>query len=314
MSNSIEDHPLVSVILPVYNGEPFLPAAITSVIVQSYSNWELIIIDDGSNDRSASICDSYLSKDLRIKVFHQSNKGVNSARAKGVDEAKGEYFVFLDADDTFSPDSLDYMLANFTDEYDLLVCGYYGLGITKEEYLQQLWSGVISPALWGKMFRASSFRQMDYNLDPRLVMGEDILLNSVYALYIEKVMILPKAVYRVNHGNESSVTRTFKHNWEYETLYFSKVQELFLDKCSEWDSYERIKLLVNKSWLNAMKYVMLDGGGINYQDQEFQEIKGYFADHKDALGPSEKLIFKVKSPALYRMILKTYIRLKGKKK
>ena len=302
----------ISVILPVYNGDKYISAAIDSVLAQSYENWELLIVDDGSKDGSATICDEYAGMDSRIKVFHQPNSGVNKARAKGVDNAFGDYLVFLDADDSFSTNALEYLREHFSEDFDLLVCGDGDQVLDKEEYLKDLWTGAIAPALWGKIFRASVYKQMDYAIDRRLVMGEDLLLNSMYALGVNRVKVLPRMVYLVNHNNEASVTRTFKHNWEYEKFYFGKVKELFLDECVGLDSYDRIQMLVNKSWLNAMKYVMLDGGGIDYQDREFQEIKDYFADHKDALGPSEKLIFKVQSPALYRMILKTYMRLKGK--
>ena len=307
------NNPGISIIIPVFNARKWITNCIKSVISQTCTDWELLIVDDGSTDGSAPICDEYAGRDSRIKVFHQPNRGVNLARAKGVDNASGEYFVFLDADDTLSSDALVYMLGQFSDNYDLLVCGKEDKTLNKEEYLNDLWTGAIAPALWGKMFRASLYKQMDYAIDRRLVMGEDLLLNSMYALGVDNIKVLPREVYLVNRGNESSVTRTFKHDWEYEKLYFGKVQELFLDKCSDWDSYGQIKLLVNKSWLNAMKYVMLDGGQIDYKDLKFKEIRDFFDLHKDELGPSEKLIFKVKSPAIYRMILKTYIRLKGKK-
>jgi len=302
-----QEEALVTIVLPVYNGETYLAQAIDSVLAQSYGKWELLVVDDGSKDRSASICDEYEGRDSRIKVFHQINSGVNTARARGVDNASGDYLVFLDADDSFSSDALEYMLDNFSEEYDLLVCGKGHQTFKKEEYLRELWTGAITPALWGKMFRASVYKQMDYAIDRRLVMGEDLLLNSMYALGINKVKVLPKEVYLVNHCNETSVTRTFKHNWEYEKFYFGKVQELFLDKCVEWDSYEQIKLLVNKSWLNAMKYVMLDGGRIDYHDTQFKAIKGYFDSHNKTLSLSERLIFIVRNTALYRLILNTYL-------
>ena len=299
--------PAVSIVLPVYNGEKYLVSAIESVLAQSFEDWELLIIDDGSSDRSPSICDKYAEKDPRIKVFHQPNGGVNTARAKGVDNSAGEYLLFLDADDTFSPDAVDYLLAHYTEEDDLLVCGKETKSLSKEEYIAHLWTGSIAPALWGKMFKASVYKQMDYAIDRRLVMGEDLLLNSMYALECRIVKVVPREVYLVNHDNETSVTRTFKHNCEYEKFYFRKVQELFLGKCNALDSYEQIKLLVNKSWLNAMKYTMLDGGSIDYKDSEFKEINLFFTAHKKELGRSERLLFLVKNPVLYRLIIKTYL-------
>ena len=304
----------VSVILPVYNGDRFLSAAIDSVLAQTYDNWELLIVDDGSKDGSASICDKYAGKDSRIKVFHQSNSGVNTARAKGVDNASGEYLVFLDADDSLVADALEYLLKNFSEDYDLLVCGNGDQTLDKEDYLKDLWIGAIAPALWGKMFRASVYQQMDYAIDRRLVMGEDLLLNSMYALGVNRVKVLPRIVYLVNLDNEASVTRTFKHNWEYEKFYFGKVQELFLDKCVGLDYYEQVKLLVNKSWLNAMKYVMLDGGRIDYKDDCFLQVKDYFERNIKELNPSENLIFKLRNGSCYRLIMKAYLRVVRKRK
>ena len=304
---------LITIVLPVFNGERFISKAIDSVLAQSYPHWELLIVDDGSNDSSAAICDAYSTKDPRIRVFHQPNGGVNSARAKGVDNAFGDYLVFRDADDSLPSDALEYLIDHFSEKYDLLVCGKIEQDLNREEYLKELLKGAITPSLWGKMFRASIYKQMDYAIDCRLVMGEDLLLNSMYALDVNKAKVLPRSAYLVNHNNETSVTRTFKHNWEYEKFYFGKVNELFLDKCIGFDYYAQIKLLVNKSWLNAMKYVMLDGGSIDYKDVSFIEIKHFFDSHKDQFGPSEKLIFRVKSPVLYRMMLKTYIRLKSRK-
>lgn len=306
--------PLVSIILPVYNGDKYLSTAIDSIISQTYSNWELVVVDDGSKDRSAEICDNYQSKDTRIKAFHQPNAGVNSARAKGVDNATGDYLTFLDADDTLTQEALGVMIDSFSETIDVVCSGNEETILDKEAYLKALWKGQLLPGICTKMFRTALYKQIDYYLERQLAMGEDLLINSMYALNINQAKVISANVYKINENNDSSVTKTFKHNWEYEKYYFSKVKELFLDKCTELDSYEKINLLVNKSWLNAMKYTMLNGGSINYKDDEFQEVKSYFDTHKDQMGPSERLIFKIKNPALYRMVLKTYSRLRGKKR
>lgn len=98
--------PLVSVIIPSYNSAIFLPEAIDSVISQDYSNWELIIIDDGSTDETASLVSKYLSKDDRISYFFQTNQKMASARNSGIRLARGKYVAFLDADNIFLPDKL----------------------------------------------------------------------------------------------------------------------------------------------------------------------------------------------------------------
>lgn len=306
-------NPRVSIILPVYNGDKYLAAAIESVIAQTICDWELLIIDDGSIDSSPVICDGYAAKDARIRAFHQPNGGVNSARGKGVDNATGEFLAFLDADDRFVPDALEYLISHFKPETDLLLAeGEPEAIIGEEDYISLLWTGKVAPALWGKLFRTVVYKRIGYALDRRLAMGEDLLLNSMYALEIENAKLLPRRIYNVNHDNDTSVTKTFKHNWEYEKYYFSKVDELFLNKCTELDSYDHIKLLVNKSWLNAMKYVMLDGGSIDYSDPEFKAVRDYFKERKEELGPSEKLIFSIRYSFLYRNILKTLVKIKGR--
>ena len=97
---------LVSIIMPVYQAEKFLCDTINSVLAQTYSNWELILVDDGSTDSSGEICDTYARKDNRIKVVHQLNAGQASARNSGMDLAKGDYIGFLDNDDFYYPDTV----------------------------------------------------------------------------------------------------------------------------------------------------------------------------------------------------------------
>jgi glycosyltransferase involved in cell wall biosynthesis len=104
----------ISIISPVYNVEKYIRESIESVIAQTFPNWELILIDDGSSDNSGKICDEYASQDTRITVIHKENGGVASARNLGMTHAKGEYVIFLDSDDLFKPNAL-------RDLYDIAV-------------------------------------------------------------------------------------------------------------------------------------------------------------------------------------------------
>ena len=96
-----------AVIVPVYNVEQYLEKCILSILNQSYRDFELILIDDGSTDRSGEICDVYCSKDSRIKVIHQNNSGLSNARNKGIREATSDYLVFVDSDDWIDSNSLE---------------------------------------------------------------------------------------------------------------------------------------------------------------------------------------------------------------
>ena len=102
--------PRISVIVPVYQAEKLLPACLDSVKQQSFQDWELLLIDDGSRDQSPAICDRYAAEDARIRVFHKENGGVSEARNLGLRNAAGEYIAFLDADDRFEPQTLEVLL------------------------------------------------------------------------------------------------------------------------------------------------------------------------------------------------------------
>ena len=91
--------PLVSIIVPVYNAEKTLNKCVDSILNQTFQDWELLLIDDGSTDRSGELCDEYANKDSRVRVFHKINEGVSSARNVGLDNAKGQWITFVDADD-----------------------------------------------------------------------------------------------------------------------------------------------------------------------------------------------------------------------
>lgn len=95
--------PLISIVVPVYNVKQFLTKCLNSIISQTYSNLEIIVVDDGSTDGSATICDDYAKKDKRISVIHKENGGLASARNAGIDVAKGTYIGFVDSDDYIEP-------------------------------------------------------------------------------------------------------------------------------------------------------------------------------------------------------------------
>ena len=107
--NSLKE-PLISIIVPVYNTEKYLHCCIDSILAQTFRNFELLLIDDGSMDNSGTICDEYVAKDCRVKVHHIINVGANNARFKGVCEAKGKYVIFIDSDDTISINYINYYL------------------------------------------------------------------------------------------------------------------------------------------------------------------------------------------------------------
>ena len=116
--------PKISIIVPVFNVEQYLPRCIDSILNQSFRNFELLLIDDGSSDNSGNICDRYAKNDFRIKVFHKKNGGVSSARNVGIDNAIGDWIFFSDADDELFPNGLSILYASIGHNVDLVMAGY----------------------------------------------------------------------------------------------------------------------------------------------------------------------------------------------
>ena len=125
--------PQISVIVPVYNVEKYLTQCIESILSQTYQEFELLLIDDGSEDNSGSICDHYSNIDSRVHVFHKENGGVSSARNMGIEHAKGEWVCFVDSDDWIDKDTFEY-ITGLSKGADFLQFGYRRTGGTASEY------------------------------------------------------------------------------------------------------------------------------------------------------------------------------------
>ena len=123
--------PKVTIIVPVYNVEKYLTCCIGSILSQSFKDFELLLIDDGSSDLSGEICDDYVEKDARIRVFHKENGGVSSARNLGLENAQGEWICFIDSDDWVEVDFLKELIQY--DSFDLVVGGCEGVGFLRKK-------------------------------------------------------------------------------------------------------------------------------------------------------------------------------------
>lgn len=306
----MDNRKLISIVIPVFNGDHFLSYAVESVLGQTYSDWELTIVNDGSTDDTPHICDSFAESDKRICVIHQSNEGVNSARARGVENSHGEYIMFLDADDELLPGAIESFLTALESGVKVLAYGKVGCKMSREDYIESLLKGEIGPELWGKFFEMNLFKRIDYHLERRIAMGEDLLLNLMLALEVSQIKLISNPVYVANAGNSDSVTKTFKKTWEYEKYYFKRVEELFLKKSKELTNFDEIIYLVNKSRVNGMKYVILDGNSINFSEPEYLKVKAFFHNRKKCLGPSERILFIIESSFCYRTIMRVYFGLR----
>lgn len=202
---------LLSVIVPIYKVEDYLPKCVESIRNQTHSNLEIILVDDGSPDGCGAICDEFAQKDSRIRVIHKENGGLSDARNTGIDVAKGDYLAFVDSDDWLEPDAFEAMLA-LAEKYDAkMVCaGRYnedgatgaqskGLCPEKEEFVpgKELvrrifrWDHLDSAA-WDKLYARELFREIRYPVG-RVV--EDVPTTYHLVLLAGGAAMLPKPVY-----------------------------------------------------------------------------------------------------------------------
>lgn len=180
----------VSIIIPVYNVKDYLPQCLDSIMVQSFKDWECILVDDGSKDGSGIICDEFALRDSRFLSLHQENKGVSAARNNGLTHANAEWILFVDSDDCIEPDYLQKYVDAINDKVDIIYGGYRPFGAVRAEMKGVQFSDMIYtletiedavPLLlsyctpWGKMFRFDLIKGHSLLFEERLCVSEDRL-------------------------------------------------------------------------------------------------------------------------------------------
>jgi len=198
---------LVSVIIPVYNDEQYIRRAIEGVLVQTYSNWELILVDDGSTDSSGDICDEYSGNN--IFVFHKNNGGVSSARNMGLSKAKGDYIAFVDSDDYFDKDYLEKLIQG--EGSDVVIAGYcYGDSPVTLDYRGAYDFNEICQHIneflrtdyfcypWGKLFRRNLVVGNEICFDENMHFAEDHVFNWSCLKYVRTIFFIDAYVYHKN--------------------------------------------------------------------------------------------------------------------
>lgn len=219
--------PVVSVIVPVYNAEKFLHCCIDSILAQTFIDWELLLIDDGSKDASGRICDEYAARDERIRVIHKENTGVSDTRNKGLDVARGKYLFFLDADDFWLRTDCMSLFVQKAEEHDLdIVRGEYSamnedgtfawsreIPKKRKGYAEKVLNNVefLEYGIHEEFFLPLSMfkrsRMGNLRLEKGRIFLEDMLFYSIFLLQDLKCMYLPDMrfyAYRKNEGSASN--------------------------------------------------------------------------------------------------------------
>ena len=217
-----DNNPLVSIIVPVYKAEKYIHQCVDSLLTQTYRNIEVILVDDGSPDRSGAICDEYAAADSRVKVIHQPNGGVSVARQTGMDNATGDYFIHADPDDWVESTMIEELMAKAIEEdADMVICDYYEEDGGKSSYKHNNIENTTSAKRLLEMTISDAYLTSFCLMLVRSVISKAIRLTPVMScredqLYIvrllnnnPKVSYLPKAFYHYRIDNASSLTHDF---------------------------------------------------------------------------------------------------------
>lgn len=206
------NNPNVSVIVPIFNSKDTINDCIQSILGQSHANLELVIVDDGSTDGSSAICDAWVTRDERIRVVHQSNKGRSEARFVGVESARGEWIAFVDSDDMLPPNAVAQLLDKTNDRIDIVLGNGYMLPnesrslINMDEFRHLTVRAVGTIGVpWGSLFRKNVLSRHVFDIPRDIVNGEDYIFWLRIVFSTEKtVAICYENVYKKGDSHTSN--------------------------------------------------------------------------------------------------------------
>lgn len=233
----------VSVIIPVYNSEKYLDRCLNSLIKQSYSDIEVIIIDNGSKDNSINIIKEYSKNDNRIKMYTCNTSGASSARNLGLNNASGEYALFVDSDDYISEDYVEKMISYVKSKKTMVLCNNQEIWedriderqlfenvddeiLSKEEVIKEIASGKAG-LVCSKLIDLSIVKENNIQFDTNVKLSEDLLFFLEIAKYTEEFIHINESLYFYDRRNENSITRRYLENaWENQIYVLNKVEQI----------------------------------------------------------------------------------------
>ena len=326
---------LVSIIVPVYNSESFLNQCINSIKSQTYSNIEIILIDDGSKDQSAQICQEFARLDSRMRYIYQDNGGVASARNNGLRHASGKFVLFVDSDDRIRPDMVDTMVrAMLEADSDLVVSGYaeeyadyqiiYEINqevITGEAAIRNYYVDhflqAIASSVWAKLYKRSLI-QNDFHED--ITMGEDFLFNIDYFSRINSLSAVSRPLYLYNKANENSLVRNYKESYFRQNLYVCQYADHWLTSSNNTGmSIVNIQTKIAYSFFEFFFYLVQNGNTVKVIKNRMSDVvddavKAALMKSADQVGSFRRIVAKLllnKNYALAIIVTKMYLKLRG---
>ena len=301
--------PLVSIIIPAYNCEAYIGKCIESILIQSYKNIEIIIVNDGSVDNTEEVIKKYILNDNRIKYFTQNNSGPSIARNKGIEKADGKYLMFIDSDDLVNYLYVERLVREIeSGNYDIACCGYvdeskYGViklndfwngkgTLNKQEFLKCVCNGV-GGVLWAKIFRRDIIFDNDIRMDPKIFMSEDLIFILEYCKYSKRFRAIDENLYYYNRLNDNSISSNIDINYlENYILLVNKIKELLIYLKVDYNNVNTIEVLKIQDLINKViisesnkylksknKKMFINNINIILNDKFIKEYKNRFFDN-----------------------------------
>lgn len=262
---------MVSMIVPVYNSEKTLSRCIDSILNQTYRDFELILLNDGSTDTSGEICDAYAKRDSRVRVVHKENTGVSDTRNRGIDLARGEYLQFLDSDDWITPDATTLFVRTATEQQcDMVISQFYRVigehvsqkGAIDEDglmdrstyanHMMQKPADFYYGVLWNKFYKRSIITEHRLRMDQSISWCEDFMFNLEYVRHTQTIyaMKVPVYYYVKTKGSLVSQGMSMKKMIRMKRTVFACYNDFYKDVFDEAE-YEKRRIQIYRFLIEA---------------------------------------------------------------
>ncbi len=256
--------PLISIIVPVYKVENVLNNCVQSILNQTFRDFELILVDDGSPDNSGKICDEYSNIDNRVRVIHKENGGVSSARNIGIQVAIGKFICFVDSDDEVDVNYLKLLIDLYENNVELAICGFNwfkngdvinksvfsnnDFDLLSRDYVMEIQSKVLVSSPWCKLYLSDIIKKNCIFFQNDLSLGEDLLFNFRYLNYVSNIAIVNQPLYHYMVDNGQSLLRKYRKDL-FETN--KKINNELFNIINKWNlPEEQMNYFYNKVYFD----------------------------------------------------------------
>lgn len=287
----------ISVIVPIYKIERYLRQCIDSILAQTFTDFELLLIDDESPDGCPAICDEYTKKDARIRTFHKPNGGVASARNCGLDNAKCEWIMYIDGDDWIEPTYIEELYnAAIKNDADIAICGFH-FAYEDGRYIEEhptLWDNNKSASLnqyiastwttvWGSIHKSSLYKDNGIRSPKNITFCEDFHLMVRLCHFAKKVVSIDRPLYNYRQQSSSIMHSLNNKTWIDELTAYKEIIDFFRNQ-GELEKY-----------IKAMSWRTLKAGQeMTLNSSRFEDFKNYNPDKKNYIWDCPFIGFKIK--------------------